>query len=157
MLLTLKWDEARGALPLESIWEVVRLGEDGDEALRSVPQMRVSLAGMLMRRSYAVPVFDPRRWKGFFEHVPDAQGQYAVLLQTEDSLDGLLAEEVGILSAFERLTDFAQAETRNATGLGKRFVDSAVRGERAVWALLSVSRLARAMHGELDPPSKENP
>ena len=119
--------------------------------------MRISLAGMLMRRSYAVPVFDPRRWKGFFEHVPEAQGQYAVLLQTEDSLDGLLAQEVGILRAFERLTDFAQAETRSATGLGKRFVDSAVRGERAVWALLSVSRLARAMHGELDPPSKENP
>jgi chemotaxis signal transduction protein len=157
MLLTLKWDEARGALPLESVWEVVRLGENGDETLRSVPQVRVSLAGMLMHRSYAVPVFDPRRWKGFFEHVPEARGQYAVLIQTEDSLDGLLAQEVGILSAFERLTDFAQAETRNATGLGKRFVDSAVRGERAVWALLSVSRLARAMHGELDPPSKENP
>ncbi len=157
MLLTLKWGESRGALPLESIWEVIRLGEDGDETLRSVPQMRISLAGMLMRRSYAVPVFDPRRWKGFFERVPETQGQYAVLVQTEDSLDGLLAQEVGILRAFERLTDFAQAETRSATGLGKRFVDSAVRGERAVWALLSVSRLARAMHGELDPPSKENP
>ena len=147
MLLTLRWAEARGALPLESVFEVIRFGGDG-AALERIPRARVSIVGVLVHRGYAIPVFDPRRWKGFFQDVPTAEDRYVVLVQTEDSLDGLVVEEVDVLREFERLTGFAEAQTKRETGLGKMFMDGAVSAERATWALLSIPRLGRAMHGE---------
>lgn len=157
MWLTLEWDKARAALPLSSVFEVLPLREGGADVV-SIPRARVSVKGVLAHRGYVVPVFDPRRWKGFFNTLPVGADDYVVLVQNEDSLDGLVVGNVNILPEVELVKEGESDEEKatkpeNSAGVGRPFVERLVRTQGAneqptAWALLSLPRLGVAMHKE---------
>lgn len=146
MLLSLEWEGARAALPLAAVFEILEFGDAANAVV--VPRARVSVRGVVMHRGYVVPVFDPRRWKGFFRSLPSGSDRYLVLVQNEDSLDGLVAERVDILRDVG-----PPPREGGASGIGTAFVEGEFLARRAegaeeeAWALLSLPRLAEAMHG----------
>jgi chemotaxis signal transduction protein len=136
MWMSLRWNESRALLPIGAVWEVRR-----NERPTPVPGGRADLDGVIVRRDLAVPVFDPRRWEGFFKTPPGESGHYVVIVSIEDCMDGIRAHEADIVWEVEE-SGAAGADC----GLGPAFAERVVWSRNAAYGVLSLRHLAGVMH-----------
>lgn len=93
LFLSMRWGDTFAGVGMNHVFEIVR-----DVPHHPLPGVRRGVTGIMIYRGYSIPVYDPAKWHGFFTAPTFIEGIYTVILQSEESLDAFITDDVDMLS-----------------------------------------------------------